>query len=215
MDLTGMIETGGANPVLLFLFALALGALHGLEPGHSKTMMAAYFIAVHGTVKQAVLLGVSAAFSHSIIVWVLAMIALFYGNELIGEELESWFMIVSGVLVLGIAVWMFWQQRRSHGHHHHHHDHDHGHSHSHDHHSHGNVSGLDEAHMDAHARAHDDRRWRPVQRHRIHADRCRARRHPPPSGSPPHRPAGSAASIHRRPLPLQRTAHQDQPQDRR
>lgn len=170
-----MIEAGSANPVLLFVFALALGALHGLEPGHSKTMMAAYIIAVQGTVRQAILLGVSAAFSHSIIVWVLAMLALYWGNELIGEELEPWFMMVSGVLVLGIAVWMLWQQtrsRRGHHHHHdHHHDHGHGHAyghhhhhaHSHDHdhhddHSHHHaqnaIAGLDNAHMDAHARAH-------------------------------------------------------------
>lgn len=170
-----MIEAGSANPVLLFVFALALGALHGLEPGHSKTMMAAYIIAVQGTVRQAILLGVSAAFSHSIIVWVLAMLALYWGNELIGEELEPWFMMVSGVLVLGIAVWMLWQQsrsRRGHHHHHdHHHDHGHGHAHGHhDHHEHAHdhhhhddhshhhaqnaIAGLDNAHMDAHARAH-------------------------------------------------------------
>lgn len=173
-----MIEAGGANPVLLFAFALALGALHGLEPGHSKTMMAAYIIAVHGSVKQAVLLGISAAFSHSIIVWVLAMAALFWGNELIGEELEPWFMMVSGVLVLGIAAWMLWQQirERPHAHNHNHrhrhshddshgadHTHGHGHSHSHGHnhshhheheHSHTANLALDTQHMDAHARAH-------------------------------------------------------------
>ncbi|MEM0947920.1 MAG: nickel/cobalt efflux transporter [Pseudomonadota bacterium] len=159
MDLTGMIEAGGANPVLLFAFALALGALHGLEPGHSKTMMAAYIIAVHGTVKQAILLGVSAAFSHSIIVWVLAMLALLWGNDLIGEELEPWFMIVSGFLVLGIAVWMFWQQTGA-GHRHdpdHHHHHHHNHHHEDDHaHTHVASVGLDDPHMDAHARAHAD-----------------------------------------------------------
>lgn len=181
MDLTGMIEAGGSNPVLLFVFALALGALHGLEPGHSKTMMAAYIIAIHGTVRQAVLLGLSAALSHSIIVWALAMVALFWGNELIGEELEPYFMMVSGLLILGIAVWMLWRQMRerqghhahghSHGHSHeghdHHHPHDHSHAHNHNHahghhhhghapHTHAPVSGLDDAHMDAHARAHAD-----------------------------------------------------------
>lgn len=167
-----MIEAGSANPLLLFVFALALGALHGLEPGHSKTMMAAYIIAVQGAVRQAILLGVSAAFSHSVIVWVLAMLALFWGNELIGEELEPWFMMVSGLLVLGIAVWMLWQQTRSDRGHHHHHDHHHGHAHdnyhhhhdhSQDHHHHedhshhhaqGTIAGLDYAHMDAHAQAH-------------------------------------------------------------
>ena len=178
MDLTGMIEAGGTNPLLLFVFALALGALHGLEPGHSKTMMAAYIIAVHGTVKRAVLLGISAALSHSIIVWVLAIVALTWGNALIGEELEPWFMMISGVLILGIAAWMLRQamagrpreaaQHAGHGHghehgHHHdeHHEHGHGHHHPHNHdhsHDHGHATHHhhDHAAMDAHARAHAD-----------------------------------------------------------
>lgn len=183
MNLTDMIASGSANPALLFAFALLLGALHGLEPGHSKTMMAAYIVAVKGTVNQAILLGVSAAFSHSIIVWVLAIAALTFGNELIGEELEPYFMIVSGLLVLAIAAWMLVQtQPKAHaGHHHAHahsyqHDHHHGHDHheKHDHHqahpqSHGAHhhdddhdahaaleadDALDAPHLDAHARAH-------------------------------------------------------------
>ena len=36
--------------------AVLLGALHGLEPGHSKTMMASFIISIRGTVAQAVLL---------------------------------------------------------------------------------------------------------------------------------------------------------------
>ena len=159
MDITGLLETGAANPLLLFGMALVLGGLHGLEPGHSKTMMAAYIIATRGTVGQAILLGISAAFSHSIIVWVLAFIALRYGNELIGEQLEPYFIAVSGVIVLAIAVWMLVQALRAdrakaqragfqlahahgdHGHHHHHDDRDHHHHH-------------DELEGDAHARAH-------------------------------------------------------------
>ncbi|MEM6609426.1 MAG: nickel/cobalt efflux transporter [Pseudomonadota bacterium] len=184
MSLTDMIANGSANPLLLFVFALVLGALHGLEPGHSKTMMAAYIVAIQGTVNQAILLGVSAAFSHSIIVWVLAIVALSFGDELIGEHLEPYFMIVSGILVLALAAWMFWQGRPAahghhdhlddnHQHHHDHHHHDHGHEHHHDHvaqahghshsaggHSHHHHDGehvhdaLDAPHLDAHARAH-------------------------------------------------------------
>ena len=125
MNLTEMIEAGSVNPLLLFSFALVLGALHGLEPGHSKTMMAAYIVAIKGTVSQAVLLGASAAFSHSIIVWVLAMIALTYGNELIGEQLEPWFIMISGLLVLGIAGWMLRAGLAKPQPHHDHHDLDH------------------------------------------------------------------------------------------
>ncbi|HJM82751.1 MAG TPA: nickel/cobalt efflux transporter [Nitrospinota bacterium] len=108
MDLASMVSSGAPNPIFLFGTALALGALHGLEPGHSKTMIAAFVIAVRGTVPQAILLGLSAATSHSIIVWVLALIALAYGDELIAEQTESYFMLTSGLIVIGVGIWMFY-----------------------------------------------------------------------------------------------------------
>ena len=37
--------------------AVGLGALHALEPGHSKTMIAAYLIGTKGTKRDALLLG--------------------------------------------------------------------------------------------------------------------------------------------------------------
>ncbi|MCB2099703.1 MAG: nickel/cobalt efflux protein RcnA, partial [Rhodobacterales bacterium] len=80
MDLHAAIAQGTAAPVALLAMALLLGGLHGLEPGHSKTMMAAFIIAVRGTVGQAVLLGLSAALSHSLVVWVLALAALTWGG---------------------------------------------------------------------------------------------------------------------------------------
>src|ERR1700682_5659786 len=56
------------NSTWLFVpSAILLGALHGLEPGHSKTMMAAFIIAIRGTVWQAVLLGVAATSSPTIV----------------------------------------------------------------------------------------------------------------------------------------------------
>ncbi len=48
------------NAWLFVPSAILLGALHGLEPGHSKTMMAAFIVAIRGTLTQAVLLGLSA-----------------------------------------------------------------------------------------------------------------------------------------------------------
>jgi nickel/cobalt exporter len=169
MNIAEMISAGAANPVMLFFAALVLGGLHGFEPGHSKTMIAAYVIAIRGTVGQAILLGLSAAISHSVIVWILAFIAVVYGNELIGDQLEPYFMIGSGVLVLLLAVWMFFKARAASGHQHHHatghsHGHDHGHhdhthagddDHHHDHHHHHHRHHhAGEGHRDAHAQAH-------------------------------------------------------------
>ena len=61
--------------------AFAMGALHGLEPGHAKTLMAAFIIAVRGTVGQAIVLGLAAAASHSAIVWVLGLLGAARGNR--------------------------------------------------------------------------------------------------------------------------------------
>jgi nickel/cobalt exporter len=45
---------------LLLPTAVGLGALHAIEPGHSKSMMAAFIVTVHGSAAQAVLLAVAA-----------------------------------------------------------------------------------------------------------------------------------------------------------
>ena len=66
-DFTSLLQQG--NAWLFIPSAILLGALHGLEPGHSKTMMAAFIVAVQGTLKQAVLLGLAATVSHTAVVW--------------------------------------------------------------------------------------------------------------------------------------------------
>lgn len=107
--------------------AVLLGALHGLEPGHSKTMMAAFIIAIRGTVLQAVLLGLCAAFSHSLIIWLLAVTALHYGSQFNAESTEPYFQLVSAFVILALALWMAWRTYRDikaeSGHDHHHGEH--------------------------------------------------------------------------------------------
>ncbi len=75
-------------------------------------MMASFIIAVKGSVGQAALLGLCAAFSHSLVVWALAAVALKFGNELIAERAEPYFMLLSAVVVLAVSVWMFMRTRR-------------------------------------------------------------------------------------------------------
>jgi nickel/cobalt exporter len=45
-DFSALLQQGVANAWLFIPSAILLGALHGLEPGHSKTMMAAFIVAV-------------------------------------------------------------------------------------------------------------------------------------------------------------------------
>ncbi len=110
--LAELIQHGSSNLWVFIPTAILLGALHGLEPGHSKTMMASFIIAVKGSVGQAALLGLCAAFSHSLIVWALAAAALQFGNALIAEQAEPYFMLLSAAVVIGVSVWMFLRTRR-------------------------------------------------------------------------------------------------------
>jgi ABC-type nickel/cobalt efflux system permease component RcnA len=124
MDFSQLLQQGTAHAWLYVPVAILLGALHGLEPGHSKTMMAAFIIAVRGTAWQAALLGFCAALSHTLIIWILAGLALKYGSHWNVEQTEPYFLLISGLIVIGMAVWTIMRLREEHGHHHHHHGHD-------------------------------------------------------------------------------------------
>ena len=125
-DILHALQSGSTSLWLFIPTAILLGALHGLEPGHSKTMMAAFIIAIRGTIAQAVLLGLSAALSHSLIIWVLAIAALKLGSQWNAENIEPYLQIGSAAAVLAMAIWMFLRTRRDlHAAHHHHHDHAH------------------------------------------------------------------------------------------
>ncbi len=114
------------NAWLFVPSAVLLGALHGLEPGHSKTMMAAFIIAIRGTLAQATLLGLAATLSHTAVVWAVAMAGLYFGSNWSAETSEPYLQLVSAILIVGVAFWMIWRTWRSreptHAH-----DHDHEH----------------------------------------------------------------------------------------
>ena len=149
--LNDLLQQGPANAWLFVPSAIALGALHGLEPGHSKTMMAAFIIAIRGTVGQAVLLGVAAALSHTAVVWAAALVGLHYGSQFNAEASEPYFQIASAAAILAIAGWMLWRSwrdlRAAHDHDHDRHDHDHDH-----HHHHHDDESFQDPHELAHAR---------------------------------------------------------------
>ena len=155
-EFTTLLQQG--NAWFFIPSAILLGALHGLEPGHSKTMMAAFIIAIKGTIKQAVMLGLAATISHTAVVWLIAFGGMVICKRFTAQSAEPWLQLISAVIIISTAFWMFWRTWRGernwlenmheHDHEHHHHDHedhhDHGHHH---HHEHGEY-------QDAHARAH-------------------------------------------------------------
>lgn len=127
-----LLQQGASQAWLYFSSAILLGALHGLEPGHSKTMMAAFIVAIRGSVKQAVLLGLAATLSHTAVVWTVAMAGMYLGQGMDAETTEPYFQLASAVIIITIALWMLWRTWRGeqmwrfeegdghqHGHHHH------------------------------------------------------------------------------------------------
>ena len=107
-----LLQQGAAHAWLYFPSAILLGALHGLEPGHSKTMMAAFIVAIRGTAKQAILLGLAATVSHTAVVWAVAVGGMYLGQGLDAETTEPYFQLGSAALIIAIALWMLWRTWR-------------------------------------------------------------------------------------------------------
>ncbi len=107
-----LLQQGASQAWLYFPSAILLGVLHGLEPGHSKTMMAAFIVAIRGTVKQAVLLGLAATLSHTAVVWLVAMAGMYLGQNLDAETTEPYFQLASAAIIITIALWMLWRTWR-------------------------------------------------------------------------------------------------------
>lgn len=112
-----LLQQGTAHAWLFIPSAILLGALHGLEPGHSKTMMAAFIVAIRGTVGQAVLLGVAATISHTIVVWGIVLGGMYLWQGVDAESFEPYFQLASAGIIIAIALWMLWRtwqdQRRA------------------------------------------------------------------------------------------------------
>jgi nickel/cobalt transporter (NicO) family protein len=147
-DIVAVIQSGVSNPWLMLPTAVALGALHALEPGHSKSMMMAFIVTVRGTPRQAVLLGLAATVGHTVVVWALALLAWRLGDAGLIERAEPWLLLLGGTLIVVMALRMLSRGGfggPAHGHHGHSHDHVHNHTHAHHH---------DEP-LDAHAAAHE------------------------------------------------------------
>jgi ABC-type nickel/cobalt efflux system permease component RcnA len=89
------------------LIAAGLGALHALEPGHGKTIVAAYLVGSRGTARHAVLLGFVVTAAHTAGVYLLGVITLYASRYIVPEQLYPWLGAISGLTVMGLGVFMF------------------------------------------------------------------------------------------------------------
>ena len=89
------------------LIAAGLGALHALEPGHGKTIVAAYLVGSRGTARHAVLLGIVVTAAHTAGVYLLGAATLYASRYIVPEQLYPWLGAISGLSVAGLGVFMF------------------------------------------------------------------------------------------------------------
>lgn len=138
--------------LLLALSSFGLGALHALEPGHGKTVVGAYLIGSRGRVSDAVLLGLVVTMTHSGSVILLGVASTVAAAYFVPETVQKVLEVVSGLLVLGVGLWMLFVRKQV--------GHSHGHEHPHLHHS-DEVAHADDHHGHSHGpdeidHAHDD-----------------------------------------------------------
>jgi ABC-type nickel/cobalt efflux system permease component RcnA len=133
-DLVGTKEWGFWFLLSAALIAAGLGALHALEPGHGKTIVAAYLVGSQGTAMHACLLGLIVTASHTAGVYLLGAVTLYASRYVVPERLYPWLGVGSGLTIAGLGMYLLVQRFRAKGHSHSHsHSHAHGHHHHHDH----------------------------------------------------------------------------------
>src|ERR1700677_2182736 len=89
------------------LIAAGLGALHALEPGHGKTIVAAYLVGSRGTATHAVLLGIVVTAAHTAGVYLLGAATLYASRYIVPEQLYPWLGAISGLSVAGLGIFIF------------------------------------------------------------------------------------------------------------
>lgn len=86
--------------------AAGLGALHALEPGHGKTIVAAYLVGSKGTPRHAIFLGIIVTAAHTAGVYLLGVITLYASRWIVPEQLYPWLGIISGLMIAGLASYL-------------------------------------------------------------------------------------------------------------
>jgi nickel/cobalt exporter len=87
------------------------GAYHAIQPGHGKTIAAAYIVGARGRPVDAWILGIFVTLSHTsgiVLVGVLASLGL---PGLGSHRIEAWLAVATGVLVILLGLWTLWTQR--------------------------------------------------------------------------------------------------------
>ena len=86
--------------------AMVLGAMHALDPGNGKTVVAAYLRRSRGTAFHAVLLGLIVTISQTASVFALGAVILCASRTLVPGSLSPWLGVFSGLTIAGLGGYL-------------------------------------------------------------------------------------------------------------
>jgi len=93
---------------LMLASAFGLGAAHALEPGHGKTIVAAYLVGSRGRTLDAIILGAVVTLTHTVAIYVLTAVLIIAAAHIVPEQVQRWFGVSAGVLVMAVGGWMIY-----------------------------------------------------------------------------------------------------------
>jgi nickel/cobalt transporter (NicO) family protein len=128
--------------------AIGLGAFHALEPGHGKTIVAAYLVGSRGTAWHALMLGLIVTVTHTAGVYILGAVTLLASRYVLPERLYPWLGVTSGLIIAGLGFVLF-LRRYAGANHAHPHAHAHSHAQAHSH-AYQQTQGFEEKHTHDH-----------------------------------------------------------------
>ena len=173
--------------LLALLVAAGLGAVHALEPGHGKTVLAAYLVGTRGTARHALYLGLVVTATHTAGVYLLGAVTLYASHYVVPERLYPWLGALSGLIIAALGGYLFLRRyagmAQVHGH-------SHAHAHAHDHHA--------ETHAQAHAYVHSHAHASESHRHasgQAHSHAQTHHRHAAPTGHHHHHLPGETVTF--------------------
>jgi ABC-type nickel/cobalt efflux system permease component RcnA len=177
-QLSDMLARGTSDwafVALTFLVALVLGALHALEPGHGKTLLAVSLVGARATVQQAAILAAALTIAHTIGVLGLGVAINLFKGYFVPETIYPWITLLSGVAIAIVGARAVQKQILNRQPLAHAHAHDHAATHPHEH---VHVHLADGSHADGHTHGHDHGHAH------VHDDIEHARSHAIPGNAP-------------------------------
>lgn len=114
-------EIGDENaliPILTILsIAFIYGVVHALGPGHGKVLVSSYFLRSNRSYKQAFKMGYLISLVHTLSALTITFV-LYYILEVIFsqtfQEVSLYMTKISAVLIIGVAIYLFFEQHKEH-----------------------------------------------------------------------------------------------------